>query len=176
MLSAILGLQAGAFGVVMQTVMSGISELPMAGFLAAMQPIHLAIGIVEGLVTAGVVSFVAQAQPQLLEVSSASSNRSIMTFKRVALWLLAAAAVTGGVISWFASARPDGLEWAMFKTAGVEELEAPEESIHLKLAHLQEKPRFCRTMVSPHRHLKNSRRRRVKHGRRSMPVQPYPAW
>ena len=31
-----------------------------------MQPIHLVIGVVEGLVTAAVVLFVMQAQPELL--------------------------------------------------------------------------------------------------------------
>src|SRR4030043_608391 len=47
-LSAILGLQLGALGVVFETFFSGISDLPLATFLLLMQPIHLAIGIVEG--------------------------------------------------------------------------------------------------------------------------------
>ena len=34
-----------------------------------MQPIHLAIGVVEGLATAAVVSFVWQARPRILDVS-----------------------------------------------------------------------------------------------------------
>src|SRR5450759_5154608 len=52
MAAAILSLQMGAFGVVMETLFSGISELPFSTFVLMMQPIHLAIGIVEGLVTA----------------------------------------------------------------------------------------------------------------------------
>ena len=45
-------------GVVMQTFFSGISALPFSSFLLMMHPIHLAIGLVEGLATAGVVSFI----------------------------------------------------------------------------------------------------------------------
>ena len=51
---------------VLETYFSGISELPLATFLVMMLPIHLGIGLVEGLVTAGVVLFVKQAQPELL--------------------------------------------------------------------------------------------------------------
>lgn len=54
MASAIISLQLGAFGVVLETLFSGKTELPFGAFLLLMQPIHLAIGIVEGLVTAAV--------------------------------------------------------------------------------------------------------------------------
>ncbi len=56
----------GALGVVLETFFSGISELPLGGFLLLMQPIHLAIGVVEGLVTAAVVTFVWKARPEIL--------------------------------------------------------------------------------------------------------------
>lgn len=68
--AAIVGLQLGAFGVVMETVFSGISELPFATFVLMMQPIHLAIGVVEGLVTAAVLSFVWKARPEVLEMAA----------------------------------------------------------------------------------------------------------
>ena len=48
-LSAVLGLQLGAFGVVLETVASGITALPFSTFVLLMQPIHLAIGLVEGM-------------------------------------------------------------------------------------------------------------------------------
>ena len=66
---AIVGLQLGALGVVLETTASGVTELPFSTFLLLMQPIHLAIGVVEGLVTAAVVLFVYRAQPELLERS-----------------------------------------------------------------------------------------------------------
>jgi OPA family glycerol-3-phosphate transporter-like MFS transporter/OPA family sugar phosphate sensor protein UhpC-like MFS transporter len=53
--SAVIGLQLGAFGVVLETQASAITELPFGTFVVLMQPIHLAIGIVEGIITAAVV-------------------------------------------------------------------------------------------------------------------------
>ena len=50
-LAAIIALQLGAVSVVLETLFSRNSELPFKTFLILMQPIHLAIGIVEGLVT-----------------------------------------------------------------------------------------------------------------------------
>lgn len=70
MVAAIVGLQLGAFGVVLETRLSGISELPFKTFALIMQPIHLAIGIVEGLATAAVVAFVARARPETLAVGA----------------------------------------------------------------------------------------------------------
>ncbi|MCD6175515.1 MAG: PDGLE domain-containing protein, partial [Planctomycetes bacterium] len=142
MIAAVVGLQLGAFNVVLQTVLSGISELPFAGFLAAMQPIHLGIGIVEGFITAGVVAFVAKAQPQLLEITIPQTDKSPVSIKLVAASLLIAAAITGGALSWFASAHPDGLEWSMFKTSGTEELDTPENPVYDKLSGLQETTAF----------------------------------
>ena len=55
-----IGLQLGAFSVVLETTASGISELPFGSFVLLMSPVHLAIGIVEGLATAAVVAFVAR--------------------------------------------------------------------------------------------------------------------
>jgi len=45
----------GSFSVVIETLLSGKTELPFGSFVLLMQPIHLAIGVVEGLVTAAVV-------------------------------------------------------------------------------------------------------------------------
>src|SRR4030065_106298 len=58
MAAAILSLQMGAFGVMLGSLFSGISEFPFSSLLLLMLPIHLGIGIVECLVTAAVVSFV----------------------------------------------------------------------------------------------------------------------
>ena len=138
--AAVVGLQLGAFSVVLQTVLSGISELPFVGFVMAMQPIHLAIGIVEGFVTAGVVTFVAKAQPQFLDISvPVSEGKPALSYKSVAAVLLIAAVITGGALSWFASGRPDGLEWSMFRTSGTEELDTPDNSLYSKLSSVQEK-------------------------------------
>ena len=48
LIGCILSLQLGAFSVSVETLASGITALPFGAFLLAMQPIHLAIGAVEG--------------------------------------------------------------------------------------------------------------------------------
>ncbi len=142
MVSSIVGLQMGAFGVVLETLFSGISELPFGTFLMIMQPIHLAIGIVEGLATAAVVSFIWKARPEVLEMAATSRSEAGRSLKNVFVGLLAAAAITGGAFSWFASAYPDGLEWSMFKTSGKEELEPAAKEIYETMAGIQEKTAF----------------------------------
>lgn len=139
MAASILALQLGAFGVVLETTFSGISELPFGTFVLLMQPIHLAIGIVEGLVTAAVVTFVWKARPEVLEAAAIGKTRSTSPLKGVLAGLLVVTAFTGGALSWFASAHPDGLEWSMFRTSGKEELDVPEKGPHAWLGRFQEK-------------------------------------
>ncbi|HEX7374876.1 MAG TPA: energy-coupling factor ABC transporter permease [Steroidobacteraceae bacterium] len=113
MIGAIVSLQLGAIAVVAQTVASGISALPLETFALFMLPIHLAIGIVEGLVTAAIVSFVRTARPALLERKS----RAVGSVAGPALGFVAAALVLMGVAAaGLASARPDGLEWSIART------------------------------------------------------------
>jgi cobalt/nickel transport system permease protein len=140
--AAILSLQMGAFGVVVETWLSGISALPFSTFVLLMQPIHLAIGIVEGLVTATVVTFVWKARPEILEMAPPSALGAPRSFKPVILGLVALALLTGGFLSWFASTHPDGLEWAIKGVTGKEEVEAPKAGAHGVLAALQEKLAF----------------------------------
>lgn len=141
MISALIGLQLGAFSVVLETLLSGKTELPFGTFVLLMQPIHLAIGIVEGLVTAAIVAFVWKARPEIIEKAASGEAFGNISMKKVLTGLLIAVVVVGGALSWFASANPDGLEWAMEKTAGTAELEASEE-IHQVLAELQSKTAF----------------------------------
>lgn len=142
MLASVAGLQLGAFSVVLETVLSGISELPFETFVMLMQPIHLAIGLVEGLVTAAVVTFVWKARPEVLATAQGLVLRADSSLKGVLTGLALAALVTGGTLSWFASANPDGLEWSMAKVSGKEELESPENGMHALLAEIQEKTAF----------------------------------
>jgi cobalt/nickel transport system permease protein len=139
MIAAIVGLQLGALGVVLETLFSGIAELPFSAFLLLMQPIHLAIGIVEGVVTVAVVSFVQKARPEIL--LSALEVRPVGSgpLRNVILAFLVVAIVTGGMVSWFASDNPDGLEWSIARVTGMEELKGPKTAIHGAVAVLQEK-------------------------------------
>ncbi len=122
-LGCVLSLQLGAFSVTIETLISGITELPFPVFLGMMQPIHLAIGLVEGLITAAVLVFVYEARPEILYgYRREMGAKGRMSRKRTAIVLAVLALVIGGVVSLFASASPDGLEWSMEKVAGTTEL------------------------------------------------------
>lgn len=138
MISAVIGLQLGAFSVVLETLFSGKTELPFGTFVMLMQPIHLAIGIVEGLVTASIINYVWKARPELLEKAVTGEGIGSLHLDRILKCFLVAAVIVGCVLSWFASANPDGLEWSMEKVAGTTELTSPDE-IHQLFLTIQEK-------------------------------------
>lgn len=126
-LGCVLTLQMGAFSVSLETMISGITELPFSVFVATMQPIHLAIGFVEGLITAAVLIFVHEARPELLwgvGQSETPVKEGKLSFKNTIVVIAILAALAGGIVSLFASAFPDGLEWSMEQVAGTAELEA----------------------------------------------------
>jgi cobalt/nickel transport system permease protein len=124
-LSVVVGLQLGAFSVVLETLASGITALPFGSFVLLMQPIHLAIGLVEGLVTGAVLIFVHQARPELLESALGAKRLDrAVSVKKVVIVVLVAAILIAGGLSIFASANPDGLEWSIGKVTGAEELQA----------------------------------------------------
>lgn len=140
-LSAIVGLQMGAFGVVLETFFSGKTELPFGTFVLLMQPIHLAIGAVEGLVTAAIVTYIWNSRPEIIEKAASGEALGNVSIRKVVAGLVIVAMITGVGLSWFASSNPDGLEWAMIKTAGTAELEAP-DGLHQQLSDLQTKTSF----------------------------------
>jgi len=140
--AAVAGLELGALAVVLETVLSWITSLPFSTFVLLMLPIHFAIGIVEGVVTAVVVTFVHKARPEILQGAMEARPVGIHPVRNVLLAFLAAAALTGGVVSWFASADPDGLEWSIAKVTGKDELKGPDHGVHGMLAALQEKIAF----------------------------------
>lgn len=141
-LGAVVGLLLGAMGVVLQTTTSGVAELPFNAFMLMMMPIHLAIGIVEGLVTAGVILFVYKAQPDILTRSASGASLAGVRTRPVLTGLLVAAIFAGGAFAWFASASPDGLEWAIERVAGTEEIEGATANLHESAGALQERTSF----------------------------------
>lgn len=118
-LGCVITLQLGAFSVVLETSISGITELPLGAFVGIMQPIHLAIGLIEGLITSAVLVFVYEARPELLmDVdTSDSALQSKYSLKTTILILAVVVAIVGGGLSLAASSNPDGLEWSMFGNA-----------------------------------------------------------
>ena len=132
--ASIIGLSLGAFSVVLETAASGITELPFSAFTRAMLPIHLAIGAVEGIISAAVITGVSRALPE-------ASPEPLRL--RPVLWGMALAAVViGGTMSWFASSHPDGLEWSIAKVTGQEEVLGSESDFRGTLSAFQEKTAF----------------------------------
>ena len=143
----VVTLQLGAFSVTLETLASRITDLPFGVFVGTMLPIHLAIGFVEGLITAAVLSFVFAARPEFLwgigyeEVSDAEpvadgekpqavpAKKGFLSARNTLIVLACLALVIGGGLSLVASSNPDGLEWAMEKIAGTAELEPTENAL-----------------------------------------------
>ena len=117
-LGCVITLQLGAFSVVLETTVSGVTELPFGAFVGIMQPIHLAIGLVEGLITSAVLLFVYESRPELLmDVENTPAVQAKRSVKTTLVILAVLVLVVGGGLSLAASANPDGLEWSMFGNA-----------------------------------------------------------
>ncbi len=141
--SVVAALQLGAFSVVMETLLSGKSELPFGAFVLLMQPIHLAIGVIEGVVTAGIINHIRSARPELLDSIAASRPLGTeISLKKVMVTFSVLAVITGGALSWFASTYPDGLEWSIEKVYGKRELPENEHGIAAALKDVQGKTAF----------------------------------
>ncbi len=155
-IGCVVTLQLGAFSVVLETTLSGITELPFGAFVALMQPIHLAIGLMEGVVTAAVLVFVYESRPVLLrDVKAAEgTGRSLKTTLAI---LAVVVVVVGGGLSLVASSNPDGLEWALFgnEEAQVENMGLDEEHFGVesktadKAASIQDKTSFLPDYAFP---------------------------
>jgi cobalt/nickel transport system permease protein len=140
--SALIALQLGAFSVVLETLLSGKSELPFGTFVLLMQPIHLAIGLVEGFATAGIVGYVKKARPEILQCSATIRPACGVPVKNFLITFVILAVITGGVLSRFASHLPDGLEWSITRITGKEELAEQKQGIPAALRRAQEKTAF----------------------------------
>lgn len=116
-ISAVVALQLGAFSVVVETVVSGRTELDFVSFILMMQPIHLAIGAIEGLLTASIVSFVWKARPSILQDFDIKDRASARSSKKLIFVVLILSVIIAGGLSIFASSNPDGLEWALEKVS-----------------------------------------------------------
>lgn len=119
-LASIVALEIGAFAVTVETELSGITALPFSTFITFMLPIHLAIGLVEGVVTGGLLIFLANYSPSTLQ-SKNEIKASVPTPKKV-YWIVGIVTlVLAGGFTVLASEYPDGLEWSVEKLGGIAE-------------------------------------------------------
>lgn len=84
---------------------------PLLAVVSAMGFWHAIIGVGEGLITAGLIAYLARTRPDLLDADAPVSARSVLP---VAVTLGVAAVVAAG-LSFLASSHPDGLEYVYFE-------------------------------------------------------------
>jgi cobalt/nickel transport system permease protein len=142
MIASIIGLQLGSLSVVGQTYLSGKSDISFMAFLFMMQPIHLVIGIVEGIITAGVVSYILNTRPEIIAAKKNEDSLNNKTGRKILIYFIVTALFTGGILSWFASSQPDGLEWSILKSTGSENNEIPDRGLYSFFLKIQEKSAF----------------------------------
>jgi cobalt/nickel transport system permease protein len=142
MISAIAGLQLGSFSVVVETWASGISAVPFSRFILLMQPIHLAIGCIEGVVSLAVVSFLFKARPDIFQAASEPRPVAVRPIRGIIVSLCAGAVIMGGGVSLVASNNPDGLEWALARVTGKSTLKGSDHWLNGALASLQTQTAF----------------------------------
>lgn len=123
-LGVVIGLEMGAFAVVLQTLASNITELPFISFVVLMLPIHLAIGLIEGLITSAVVLYVLKDKREIIDNALNDQQFSKIKIKKQVITFALLALLTGGGLSLYASSNPDGLEWSIEGVTGVGEVEA----------------------------------------------------
>lgn len=126
--ACVVGLELGALLVTAETELSGITALPVSQFLLFMVPIHLAIGLCEGIATGLLLAFVASYKPDMLYNPSrpegtAAQDRKMSRRTRNVLIVFGAIALCFAIaFTWIASSNPDGLEWSILQVTGATEI------------------------------------------------------
>ncbi|MCL1879505.1 MAG: PDGLE domain-containing protein [Actinomycetia bacterium] len=129
-LTKLLGAGIGAFCSVVVTSAVVALELWISGsaqffaVLGAMTFWHVFIGIGEGIITAGIVAYVARVRPAILEGGEDSNRRSTASVAVV----FGVLALAGSVFSFLASTHPDGLEY-VYETMGIGTAPLPESPL-----------------------------------------------
>ena len=107
--ACLIAVEAGALLVPFEVGISNVLTVPFGGFLLTMLGVHLIIGVIEGVITAAVICYIANLRPQILEISS---NKHSLTSRSFALVMLTFTVIIACGISLLASDKPDGLEWS----------------------------------------------------------------
>lgn len=139
LLGCTVSITAGAVGVVLETLASGITAMNPLAFFLAMVPVHVAIGLVEGVITASVLAFVLNAKPEYRNVLTKENKpKRKLDIAGLLMILTVLSIFIIFVVSPFASSNPDGLEWSVGKTATTQITETADNA-HISMAKIQEK-------------------------------------
>lgn len=128
LLGVITGLELGAFFVVIETILSGVTTLSFVPFLSLMLPIHFAIAIVEGVITGAIVLYVYKQSPQMLDCALFEQSYQHLSVKKLVVTFALLSICIGGGLSLYASSHPDGLEWSIEGLLGSSEIEYNDET------------------------------------------------
>lgn len=102
----------GAMGVVIGTS----STLPAGEFMGYMLPIHLLIGLVEGVIVGGILALIASRQPAMLDCYRVRGKALQVSRKGAIVGFAISAILIGCGVPMLASSLPDGMEWSIEKT------------------------------------------------------------
>jgi cobalt/nickel transport system permease protein len=116
--AAWLSIILAALSVALQLAASGTSPATLA--IPAMVSVHALIGVGEGLITVGALTFLMSARPDLIQLEKTSLAGGRLVW--VIGFLLAVALVIAAPI---ASTRPDGLEWVAMQGGFIDKVRAP---------------------------------------------------
>ena len=105
-----VGLVAGAVLVAVEVGLSGVLVVPVRTFMVTMIGVHLVIGVIEGIITAGVVLYLRKLRPDI--VGDGSGEVTTFGTRLFYVSLIVGTIVAGAGLSLVASSNPDGLEWS----------------------------------------------------------------
>jgi cobalt/nickel transport system permease protein len=108
-IACVISLTVSALLVPIQAGFSGVLTIPVGTFMLTMAGVHSILGIIEGVITAGVVVYLKKVRPALLENENADHTAGRRTF-----YIACAVCIIfiTTVLIHFASEKPDGLEWS----------------------------------------------------------------
>ena len=114
--ACLVAVALGATLVSLEAFTSGVLQIPLKDFVAVMVGVHLISGFAEGLITFAVLAFLRRVRPAALGLPvgqfASPGTPQRLSRKAFAASVLATSLLLAAVVSWFASTRPDGLEWS----------------------------------------------------------------
>jgi len=108
--ACVFAICAGALLVPIEAAASGVLVVPLHTFLITMLGVHVLIGIVEGLITATVLAFLAKVRPAVID--SLPPGPAKLSKPALYATLAIFTVIIAAGLSLLASEMPDGLEWS----------------------------------------------------------------
>ena len=121
--AALVTVELSALLVVGQVKLSSTVMFPIGSFLINMLGVHLAVGVLEALLTVVVLRYLRRVKPDLVQHSRLGFDH--LCGRQAIVGFAIGALLLGGGASLLASDRPDGLEWSYARHAGPARTESP---------------------------------------------------